>query len=124
MNKRSNPKKSVLTIILWPFKSYVRILIVFGIIALYQYQSFRIDFLAQELHRLEVKKAQLLNENKTIKVKIDQLTHINRVEKIARERFGLYLGGSDFERMVIEAYDGKTDQEWQDQDNVHIAGVR
>ena len=97
---KSAGNKSFIQIILWPFKSYIRILIVFGIIGLYQYQSFRIDLLAQEQRRLELKKESLLNETNTLKVKIDQLTHINRVEKLAKKRYGLSSAGSDFEKNI------------------------
>jgi cell division protein FtsB len=116
-------KRSIRRIVLWPFRSYIRILIVFGIIALYQYQSFRIDMLARELRQLELKKATLSNETNALKVKIDQLTHINRVEKLARQRYGLYLGGSDFERLVIKPYQDKQNDEWEKDKAIHMAGV-
>jgi cell division protein FtsL len=115
---------SIIRIILWPFKSYIRILIVFGVIGLYQYQSFRIDLLARELRQLELKKESLLNDTNGLRVKIDQLTHINRVEKIANKRYGLFLAGSDFERLVIKEYKDKKESKWQTDKEIHIAGVR
>jgi cell division protein FtsL len=120
---KQQDKHSIRRIILWPFKSYIRILIVFGVIALYQYQAFKIDLLARELRQLELKKESLLNETNTLKVKIDQLTHINRVEKLARQRYGLYLGGNDFERLVIKEYQDKKERKWDKDKAVHMAGV-
>ena len=122
---KSVPKNrnSVIQIILWPFKSYVRILIVFGVIGFYQYQSFQIDFLAHELRQLELKKDSLLNETNTLRVKIDQLTHINRVEKLAKRRYGLSLAGSDFERLVIKEYENKSKSKWEEDQEIHVAGV-
>jgi len=115
---------SFVRIILWPFKSYIRILIVFGVIGLYQYQSFRIDLLARELRQLELTKESLLNETNGLKVKIDQLTQINRVEKLANRRYGLYLAGNDFERLVIKEYQDEKEKNWQADKEIHVAGVR
>ena len=89
MTQRDNSKKSLIKILLWPFKSYLRILGVVIIIGIYQYQSIQMDILAREIRSLELKRNQLKSENTTLKVHIDQLTHINRIEKLAQEKFGL-----------------------------------
>jgi hypothetical protein len=39
MTQKDNSKKSIIKILLWPFKSYLRILGVVIVIGAYQYQS-------------------------------------------------------------------------------------
>jgi cell division protein FtsL len=111
---------SFLKIILWPFKSYLRILIIVAIVGLYQYQSIRIDILAREVRNLELIRNQLNNETATLQVSIDQLTHINRIEKLANEKFGLIAPGRELPTLVIDKY--------EDEDTTHreleLAGMR
>lgn len=99
-------QKSVLSaLFLWPFKSYIRILIVVIFVALFQYQSIQIDILAREVRALEVKKNQLLNESTSLQAQIDRLTHINRIEKLARERFGLVAPGNQIDQIYVKKFD-------------------
>jgi len=91
-------------VFLWPFKSYIRIIVVVGIIGLFQYQSIQIDILAREIRTLELKKKQLINERATLQVDIDRLTHINRIEKLAREKYGLIASGDDMQRLIVKKY--------------------
>ena len=101
----NNPtNRSILKIILWPFKSYLRILAVVAFIGSFQYQSIRIDMLAREIRELELKRNQLQNSNASLEVHIDQLTHINRIEKLAREKFDLIPSGNQIEKLVIEPF--------------------
>ena len=100
---------------LWPFKSYLRILAVVIFIGFYQYQSIQIDILARDLRSLELRRNQLTNGNTALRVKIDQLTHINRIEKIAREKFDLISSGKSMEKLVIEPYSPKKEVEQAEQ---------
>jgi cell division protein FtsL len=92
-------------ILLWPFKSYLRIIIVVAVVGLYQYQSIQIDILAREIRNLELKRNQLRNQTASLQVSIDQLTHINRIEKIAKEQFGLIAPGREMPKIIIEKFD-------------------
>ena len=124
MNKRTSSKNSLLRVLLWPFKSYLRILIVVAVIGLYQYQSIQIDILAREIRSLELKRSQLINKKATLEVQIDQLTHINRIEKLAKEKFGLVASGNDLGHLIIKKYDIET--KFSDKikrDNIKLAGV-
>ena len=49
MRKPAKQKGGLGTLLLWPFKSYIRILIVVIFVALFQYQSIQIDILAREI---------------------------------------------------------------------------
>ena len=100
MIQRNNSKNSLLKILLWPFKSYLRILGVVVVIGIYQYQSIQMDILARDIRSLELKRNQLRNDNTTLQLHIEQLTHINRIEKLAREKFGLILPGRIMEKLV------------------------
>jgi cell division protein FtsL len=125
MSYKSNQKNPLLRILLWPFRSYLRILVVVAIIGLYQYQSIQIDILAREIRSLELKRNQLINEKATLQVQIDQLTHINRIEKLAKEKFGLIASGQDLEKLIIHKFDAKT--KFTDKEhkvNIKLAGVQ
>jgi len=122
---KDNSKKSIIKILLWPFKSYLRILGVVVIIGVYQYQSIQIDILAREIRSLELKRNQLMSEKTTLQVKIDQLTHLNRIEKLAREKFGLISPGKKMEKLVMKPFSPEKDVPFKSQEkNLQLAGVK
>ena len=125
MRPKSNSNNTFLRIILWPFRSYIRILIVVSIIGLYQYQSIQIDILAREIRTLELRRNQLINKRATLQVEIDQLTHINRIEKLAAEKFGLVASGQKMEKLVIQKFNSNS--QLADTDgakSIKLAGVK
>jgi len=125
MRQRDNSKKSIIKILLWPFKSYLRILGVVIVIGAYQYQSIQIDILAREIRSLELRRNQLMSENTTLQVQIDQLTHINRIEKLAREKFGLMAHGRKMEKLVMKPFTHDKDIPLKNQEkNIQLAGVK
>ena len=79
-------------------------ILVVVIIGLYQYQSIQIDILARKIRSMEVKRNQLLNKKSSLQVEIDHLTNINRIEKIAAEKFKLHAAGKDLKHLVIPEY--------------------
>jgi cell division protein FtsL len=124
MSPRNRQNNSLIKIFLWPFKSYMRIMAVVIAVGIYQYQSIQIDILARDIRDLELKRNQLQNTNTSLQVKIDQLTHINRIEKIAREKFNLIAAGGSIEKLVIDPYipDIEIRQE-EEMQKVKLAGV-
>jgi cell division protein FtsB len=125
MTQRNNSKKSLLKILLWPFKSYLRILGVVVVIGIYQYQSIQMDILARDIRSLELKRNQLRNDNTTLQVHIEQLTHINRIEKLAREKFDLILPGRIMEKLVMKPYSGDDDIHLKTQEkDIQLAEVK
>jgi len=124
MSPRKRQNNSLIKIFLWPFKSYMRIMAVVIAVGIYQYQSIQIDILARDIRDLELKRNQLQNTNTSLQVKIDQLTHINRIEKIAREKFNLIAAGGSIEKLVIDPYipDIEIRQE-EEMQKVKLAGV-
>jgi cell division protein FtsB len=125
MNQREKSKKSFIKILLWPFKSYLRILGVVIIIGAYQYQSIQIDILARDIRSLELKRNQLVSEKTSLKVQIDQLTHINRIEKLAREKFDLIAPGRKMEKLVMKPYSGDKDSPIKNREkDLQLAGVK
>jgi cell division protein FtsL len=111
----------MLKIVSWPFKSFFRIFIVVIIIGLYIYQAVTIDELAREVRILEVKHRQLENEKANLDIHIEQLTNINRIEKLAKEKFGLVNGGNQIENLVIKKYE-KENRPIEEQ-KIQLAGV-
>ena len=124
MSPRKRQNNSLIKIFLWPFKSYMRIMAVVIAVGIYQYQSIQIDILARDIRDLELERNQLQNTNTSLQVKIDQLTHINRIEKIAREKFNLIAAGPSIEKLVIDPYtpDIEIRQE-EEMQKVKLAGV-
>jgi cell division protein FtsL len=120
-NKNKATNKSLLKILLWPFKSYLRILAVVFVIGLYQYQSIQIDILARKIRNLELQRNQLVNKKSALQVEIDQLTNINRIEKIAAEKFKLHAAGKDLKHLIIPGYN-KIDKEKKEE--IKLAGVK
>jgi cell division protein FtsB len=122
MNTTNAKKKSILKILLWPFKSYLRILVVVIFVGFYQYQSIQIDILARDIRSLELKRNQLVNENASLQVSIDQLTNINRIAKLASERYDLIAPGQKMEKLVISTF--SRDKERQgEKEKLKLAGV-
>ena len=122
MRDRSRtPKKSFIKVFLWPFKSYIRIIIVVAVIGLFQYQSIQIDILARDIRTLELKKKELLNEKAVLQVEIDRFTHINRIEKLAKEKFGLISSGENMHRLVVKKFNQNDPETTQD---LKLARVR
>jgi len=125
MRQQDNSKKSLIKILLWPFKSYLRILGVVVVIGIYQYQSIQIDILARDVRSLEVKRNQLVSDNTSLQVNIDQLTHINRIEKLAREKFGLIASGRKMEKLVMKPFSPDKDTPLKSEEkNIQLAGVK
>ncbi len=120
-NQTKTSKKAFIKVFIWPFKSYLRIIGVVVVIGLFQYQSIQIDILARETRSLELKKKQLLNERSLLQVEIDRLTHISRIEKLAREKYGLISSSEDMPRLVVKKFNQNDPNSSQD---LKLAGVR
>ncbi len=121
-NKQDSPFYVMLKIISWPFKSFFRILIVVITVGLYIYQAVAIDELAREIRTLEGKHRQLENDKANFEVQIEQLTNINRIENLAKEKFGLINGGNQIENLVIKKYEKKT--KLIENESIQLAGVK
>lgn len=104
-NKQESPFFIMLKIISWPFKSFFRIFIVVIVVGLYIYQAVSIDEIAREIRMLEVKHRKLENEKANFEIEIEQLTNINRIEKLAKDKFGLINGANQLENLVIKKYE-------------------
>ena len=119
-NQSRMSKNSFIKVFLWPFKSYIRIIIVVVVIGLFQYQSIQIDILARDIRSLELKKKQLINDKGVLQVDIDRLTHINRIEKLAEEKFGLIYSGENMQKLVVKKFNQNDPETAQ---NFKLAGV-
>jgi len=70
---------------------------------------------------LEVQHRQLENKKASLAIEIEQLTNINRIEKLAKEKFGLINGGNQIENLVIKKYE--IEPELIERKKIQIAGV-
>jgi cell division protein FtsL len=121
-NIQDSPFYVMLKIISWPFKSFFRILIVVIIVGLYIYQAVTIDEFAREIRMLEVKHKQLENNKANLEIQIEQLTNINRIEKLAKEKFGLINAGNHIENLVIKKFEKKPQS--TETEMIQLAGVK
>lgn len=121
-NKQDSPLYVMLKIISWPFKSFFRILIVVVIVGFYLYQAVTIDELAREIRALEVKHKQLENDKANFEIQISQLTNINRIENLAKEKFDLINGGNQIENLVIKKYEEESKP--IENESIQLAGVK
>ena len=69
------------------------------LISVYLYQSFKIDLIMKDLHALHEKRKQLISETESLQAEVDRLSNIDRVSKVAREKFDLEF--SDEQTLVV-----------------------
>ena len=125
MNPRKSKKHKLIDLFIHPLKFYLRIMLVVVTVGIFQYQSISIDILAREIRGLEVQRNQLINDKAAIQIQIDQLTHLSRIEKIAKEKFGLVSPGQEIERIVIKKYDpGNKYNSGKNGQKLKLAGVQ
>ncbi len=124
MNRNDkNPGSTLLHILFWPFRSYFRIVAVVSVIGLYQYQGMQVDMLATAVRNLELERMRLANQKAGLQVKIDQLTNLNRIEKEAKEKFGLINSGNEINHLVIAPFEDE--KSWlKEKEELKLAGVR
>ena len=120
-NKQESPLFIMIKVISWPFKSFFRIFVVVIIVGLYIYQAVTVDQLAREIRMLEVEYKKLQNDKESLAIEIEQLTNINRIQKLAKEKFGLINGGNQIENLVIKKYEKKLHP--SENEEIQLAGV-
>ena len=120
-NKQESPFFIMLKIISWPFKSFFRIFVVVVVVGLYIYQAVTVDELAREIRVLEMQHRELLNAKANFEAEIEKLTNINRIEKMAKEKFGLINNANQIENLEIEKYE--KEREPVENQKIQLAGV-
>ena len=121
-DKIESPFFVMMKIISWPFKSFLRILIVVIVVGLYVYQAVTVDKLAREIRMLEFHHKQLQNQKASLETEIAQITNINRIEKLAKENFDLINNGNQLENLVIKKFEKKS--ETIVNESIQLAGVK
>ncbi len=81
----------------------VFLIIVVVVVSSYLYQSFQIDLIMTDMHKLHQNKKQLLSETESLQAEVNRLANIDRISKIANEKFGLQF--SDENQLVIKIDD-------------------
>jgi len=99
--KQDSPFFVMLRVISWPFKSFFRIFIVVAVVGLYIYQAVTVDELAREIRMLENQHRELQNDKANFEAEIEKLTNINRIEKMAKEKFGLINSANQIEKYIL-----------------------
>jgi len=119
--KQDSPFFVMLRVISWPFKSFFRIFIVVAVVGLYIYQAVTVDELAREIRMLENQHRELQNDKANFEAEIEKLTNINRIEKMAKEKFGLINSANQIENLKIKKYE--KEPEPIENQKLQLAGV-
>jgi len=120
-NKNESPFFIMLKVISWPFKSFFRIFIVVMVVGLYIYQAVTVDELAREIRMLEFQHRELQNDKASFEAEIEKLTNINRIEKMAKQKFGLINSADQIENLEIKKYEQEPEQ--LENQKIQLAGV-
>jgi len=120
-NKNESPFFIMLKVISWPFKSFFRIFIVVMVVGLYIYQAVTVDELAREIRMLEFQHRELQNDKASFEAEIEKLTNINRIEKMAKQKFGLINSADQIENLEIKKYEQEPEQ--LENQKIQMAGV-
>ena len=89
-------------------KKIIALAVLFGmvlVISLRMYQGFYVDLLMKDLHQLEQEKKQLLSETNKLKAEVYRLKNVDRIYKIAGEKFGLVVNNDPAHIIKIAQYD-------------------
>ena len=121
INKQESPFFIMLKVISWPFKSFFRIFIVVAVVGLYIYQAVTVDELAREIRLLEIQHRELQNDKASFETEIEKLTNINRIEKMAKEKFGLINSGNQIENLEIKKFENESEP--IENQKIQLAGV-
>jgi cell division protein FtsL len=89
-------------------KRIYSILILFGlvlVISLKMYQVFKVDLLMKDLRSLEQQKKQLVSQTEKLEAEVDRLSNIDRIGKIAVEKYNLVNNTDDVIILQLDNFD-------------------
>lgn len=89
-------------------KRIYSILILFGlvlVISLKMYQVFKVDLLMKDLRSLEQQKKQLVSQTEKLKAEVDRLSNIDRIGKIAVEKYNLVNNTDEVIILQLDNFD-------------------
>jgi cell division protein FtsB len=119
MRKKNNNKLSSAVV------SVLSLGIIVIFFSVYLYQSFQIDLIMKDLHKLHEQKNQLISETESLQAEIERLSNIDVISKLAREKYGLEFGGGEVSVIKIEDSDDlKTIQKQFAQEDKQIEKIK
>jgi cell division septum initiation protein DivIVA len=65
--------------------------VIVTLVSVYLYQSFQIDLIMKDLHKMHQQKKELLSKNESLEAEIGRLTNIDVIAKTAMEKFDLHF---------------------------------
>lgn len=89
-------------------KRIYSIFILFGlvlVISLKMYQVFKVDLLMKDLRSLEQQKKQLVSQTEKLKAEVDRLSNIDRIGKIAVEKYNLVNNTDEVIILQLDNFD-------------------
>ena len=98
-------------------------------ISLRMYQGFQVDLLMKDLHQLEQQKKKLLSETNKLQAEVQRLKNVDRISRIAAQKFGLVINNDPVTILTIEDYEDlkKVKQDFaeckKEKIKINVAGV-
>ena len=74
-----------------------------ALVSVYLYQSFQIDLIMKDMHKMHQYKKQLISETESLQAEVGRLSNIDVISKAAREKFYLHFSREQF--MVVRLGD-------------------
>ena len=73
------------------------------LVSIYLYQSFQIDLIMKDMHKMHQYKKQLISETESLQAEVGRLSNIDVISKTAKEKFDLHF--SREQSMVLRIED-------------------
>ena len=74
-----------------------------SLVSIYLYQSFQIDLIMKDMHKMHQYKKQLISETESLQAEVGRLSNIDVISKTAKEKFDLHF--SREQSMVLRIED-------------------
>lgn len=74
-----------------------------ALVSVYLYQSFQIDLIMKDMHKMHQVKQKLISETESLQAEVGRLSNIDVISKAAREKFDLHFSREQI--MVIRIDD-------------------
>lgn len=74
-----------------------------ALVSTYLYQSFQIDLIMKDMHKMHQYKKQLISETESLQAEVGRLSNIDVISKTAKEKFNLHF--SREQSMVLKIED-------------------
>jgi cell division protein FtsL len=99
------------------------------VISTRMYQGFQVDLMMKDLHQLEEERKKILSETSKLRAEVNRLKNVDRISRIAAEKFDLVINNDPVTMIRIENFEtlNKVKRNFADRKNeqgkISVAGV-